>query len=161
MSHIDVKIKIERVDEENGCIEVSFINPYGDIETGKKTLEDFRHTSERPSGNFTSDGDPIMIIDEWYDDNPNGDITYNYDIPVDENGNMYNRQQFLDWIALQYPHDMIVDTTTRRQNVVDPELVAMAGQEINTTIDVGGEEEAPVDDDTTENTMPSATIDII
>jgi len=60
MSHIDVKIKIERVDEENGCIEVSFINPYGDIETGKKTLEDFRHIYE--------EGWNQILEDEWYFD---------------------------------------------------------------------------------------------
>lgn len=144
--NVDVKIKIEDINEEEGTIVVRFINPYGVIATGEKTMEDFRHVAVRPTGNYDSEGQPITFEEEWYDENPNADIVFNYDIPLDENGNMYDKQQFIDWIMLQFPHDMVVKKDTRRRNAVDPALMAMVGSEVEGRI-VLGEVEDPVEEE--------------
>lgn len=150
--NVDVKIKIEDINEEEGTVVVRFINPYGVIETGEKTMEDFRHVSVQPTGNFDDKGQPLTFEEVWYDENPNADIVFNYDIPLDENGDMYNKQQFLDWIILQFPHDMVVKKDVRRRNPIDPQLVAMVGEEVEGRL-ILGEPEEPVEESLVEDVV--------
>jgi hypothetical protein len=98
--------KIEKIDLVNGSCEVRFINPHGPIETKQKQLSDFVEIIDVPTGSFELDGTPItkkMQINT--NDNPNDDIIWAIDIPLDENEQYIDSEKLVEYISKQYPHE--------------------------------------------------------
>lgn len=81
MSHIDTSFEILKTDIENNVIKVKYINLSGPVELGE------------------------VPYDPEDQSNPNRDIIFNLQIPLDENGNIVSNQEILDFVASQYPQD--------------------------------------------------------
>lgn len=141
MTAHNVKFKIESIDEENGQAVVRSINPYGPIETGSKTIEELSTTVEVPTGDLNLDGSVVFQSETFLPENPNEDLIYNYDIPLNVDGTMYDLAQFTDFIKIQYPMYMFREQNSRRGGVVDPALKDIVGKEV--TIEVEEIIEAP------------------
>jgi len=73
---------IEKIDQEKGTCSVRYINALGPIETGKIKKEDV---------------DPSV-------ENPNHDIIYVYNLPLDEDGQYFPADALIQHFAAQYPH---------------------------------------------------------
>lgn len=108
--------KIEHIDQEKGHCVVKFINKYGPIETGEKTIDDFKKTIEYHTGSLHANGEPIMSSRlELTNNNPNDDITYNYDIPLNPDGSFISGDELVDFIAKQYP-EYVFEEMNKRKN---------------------------------------------
>jgi len=108
--------KIQKIDQENGYVEVRFINYLGPIFTGKKTLDDYKTTISVGTGNFTSQGEELTELREIYtNDNPNEDLIYSIDIPIDANGEFLNSDDLLKHIARHYPREQFVRNEKAKQ----------------------------------------------
>jgi hypothetical protein len=135
MSAHNVKFKIESLDEENGQAVVRLINPYGPISTGSKTLAELSTTVDVPTGDRNSDGSVVFQSETFPPENPNDDLVYNYDIPLNVDGTMYDLAQFTDFIKTQYPIYMFREQNSRRVGVIDPALKATVGEEVNIEVE--------------------------
>ena len=101
--------KIQRIDQEQGFVEVRFINFLGPIFTGKKNLDDFKTTINVGTGSFTVEGEEITEPHEMHTtDNPNEDLIYSIDIPIDSDGNFLNADDLLQHISRHYPREQFV-----------------------------------------------------
>lgn len=98
--------KIERIDEIQGQVIVKFINKYGDIFTNKKTLEDFFVIETYETGSFYANGTPILEERQVLNNNnPNEDVIYAVDIPLDSEGKFVDEDTLLKHIANHYPEN--------------------------------------------------------
>lgn len=117
--------KIEQIDQEKGHCVVKFINKYGPIETKEKTIEDFKVAIEYHTGSFYANGNPIMSSRlELVNNNPNDDITYSYDIPLNADGSYITGDELVEYIAKQYPENVFEEinkrkTASKRQDYQD------------------------------------------
>ena len=110
--------KIERIDEIQGQVVVKFINKYGDIHTNKKTLEDFYVTEVYETGSFFANGAPILEERQVLNNNnPNEDIIYALNIPLDSEGKFVDEDELLKHIANHYP-DNEFELNYKRKNAV-------------------------------------------
>lgn len=136
MSHtVNTLFKIESIDQENGQIVIRFINPYGVIETGQKTYEDFEVTEQVYTGEKDSDGNRITKPHTYMSDpNPNRDIILNYDIPLYDDKTFYNKNDLLEWIAKLYPASTFEDMNTRNSANPISELDDLVGSEHNINV---------------------------
>lgn len=124
--------KFETIDQENGSCTVRFINPYGVIETGEKTLDDFKEIINVPTGSFELDGTPITVQREIItNDNPNEDLVYAYDIPINNDGNYISGDDLVDYIAKQYPFYVFESKQARKNAPVRTDLNQLSAQEFN------------------------------
>lgn len=121
MSHL--KFKFESIDIEKKSIVVRFINPYGPIESGKTTIEELTTHHEIPTGDFYGNGTPIMEKFTTQPDNPNEDIIWNYDIPIDENGNLFDKQKMIDFLSNQNYHNLFDQYKIKQESNIDDELI--------------------------------------
>ena len=98
--------KFEHIDETNGQCVVRLINPYGPIQLGEKTLDDFLIEVEVDTTSFDLEGNRIkekrMVMST---DNPNEDLIHSYDIPLNENKEYISAEELANHIAKQFPHD--------------------------------------------------------
>ena len=100
---MNIKFKIESIDTKQGTCLVRYINPYGAIVTGAKTLADFELSVDVPTGNYLPSGAPetkpqIMLST----DNPNDDIVCSVSI-MDSNGVPVDPAEIPTLVAKQYP----------------------------------------------------------
>ena len=124
--------KFESIDQENGSCTVRFINPYGVIETGEKTLDDFKEIVNVPTGSFQLDGTPITVQREIItNDNPNEDLVYAYDIPMNNDGSYISGDDLVDYIAKQYPFYVFESKQARKNAPVRTDLNQLSAQEFN------------------------------
>lgn len=108
--------KFESINQVTGHCIVRMINPYGPIALGEKTLEDFQIEIEIDTNDFDIDGNRIK--EKRYvlsTDNPNEDLVYSYDIPLDADGNFISAEALAEHIAKQYPHDYFETTYNRKK----------------------------------------------
>jgi len=127
--------KFERIDQENGSCTVRFINPYGVIETGEKTLDDFKEIINVPTGSFELDGTPITVQREIItNDNPNEDLVYAYDIPINNDGTYITGDDLVDYIAKQYPFYVFDSKQKRKVAPKRTDLDQLSTQEFNIEI---------------------------
>lgn len=117
--------KIEDIDLENGSCTVRFINKNGAIETNKKRIKDFEQLIDVPTGSFNLDGTPIFQKKKvLINDNPNEDLIYSIDIPLNELDEYVEPDELIEHIAKQYPHDIFETIhkkkkATRKQNLIE------------------------------------------
>lgn len=127
--------KIESINLNNGHCIVRFINKYGVIYTGEKTLDDFKSIIEIPSGSFELDGTPIMKqVESINNNNPNEDYIWNIDIPVDENNNFISKDDLITHIAKQYPHDIFENDRRRKTATKDDSILDIIGNDYEITL---------------------------
>lgn len=128
--------KIEKIDQEKGHCVVRFINKYGPIETGEKTLDDFKIMIEYNTGSFYANGAPIMSTQEQIvNNNPNEDIIYNYDIPLNLDGTFISANSLVDFLAKQYPESVFEDMNKRKKASKIEEYNQLINQEFNIEIE--------------------------
>lgn len=124
--------KFESIDQENGSCTVRFINPYGVIETGEKTLDDFKQIVNVPTGSFELDGTPVTVQREVItNDNPNEDLVYAYDIPINDDGSYISGNDLIDYIAKQYPFSVFEFKQKRKIAPKRTDLDQLSAQEFN------------------------------
>lgn len=124
--------KFENIDVEKTQAVVRFINIYGPIYTKEKTIDDFKKTIRFHTGSFKKDGSPIMETrEEIINDNPNEDIIFSYDIPLNEDGSLYTPEQLVEYIAKQYPESVFENLNKRKKAVKDARLNELVGQDFN------------------------------
>ncbi len=128
--------KIEHIDQEKGHCVVKFINKYGPIETNEKTIEDFKVSIEYHTGSFYANGDPIMNSRlELVNNNPNDDITYNYDIPLNNDGSFITGDELIDYIARQYPENVFEEMNKRKNASKRQDYQQLINQEFDIDIE--------------------------
>jgi hypothetical protein len=107
--------KFESIDQINGQCIVRLINPYGPIQLGTCSLDDFLIEIEVDTNDFDLEGNRIkekrMVMNT---DNPNEDLVYSYDIPVNSDGNFISAEALTEHIAKQYPHDYFETVYSRK-----------------------------------------------
>jgi hypothetical protein len=122
------KFLIKEINQQTGNSIVQYINPYGVIETGQKTLDDFKQIIDIPTGSFELDGTPITTKKEIFtNDNPNEDLILSIDIPVDANGDFIAENELLEHIAKHYPQDIFDDREKRKKAKEKEELSKLVG----------------------------------
>ena len=90
---------------ERSSMTVKFINPYGPIATGKKTESDFIETEQIFTGKIV-DGQKIYNeISHVINDNPNDDLIYNVNIPLNELGEFIKGDELIEHISRHYPEN--------------------------------------------------------
>lgn len=101
--------KVQNINQEFGFVEVRFINFLGPIFTGQKVFDDFKKKIKVPTGSFSLEGEEIFEEKEiMITDNPNEDLIYSIDIPLDENGQFVDQDQLLQHIARHYPREQFM-----------------------------------------------------
>jgi hypothetical protein len=151
--------KFENIDQINGQCIVRLINPYGPIQSGEKTLEDFQIEIEVDTTSFDLEGNRIREKRTVMStDNPNEDLVYAYDIPLDENGNFISAEELANHIARQYPHDQFEAAYSRKQAVQRTDLTALL--DVEHEIDVVYPDPIEISDtgETVEINPPSSTV---
>jgi hypothetical protein len=128
------KFKILSIDQDKGEAVVCFINKNGPIETGIKTIDDFKRTYEIASGNYYSNGSPIMTTMEAYEDNPNEDLIYNIIIPMTSNTEFMSATDFKSYVAKTYPHEEFEEIEKRKINNIPIEYNNLVDIEENITV---------------------------
>jgi hypothetical protein len=99
---LNKKFIVESVDIKNGFVNVKYINPYGPIETGEKTPEDFVIVHNVHRGNFDNFGNPLYEEQKEYISNPNQDL--NMSVMIDfENENYICAEKILTNIMKNFP----------------------------------------------------------
>lgn len=127
--------EIIKIDDTNGTMTVKFINQFGCIQTGEKTIEDFMEIVDVPTGSFTLEGVPITKPQTiLINDNPNEDLVNNIDIPYDENGQYFSIDKLLNHVATHYPYDFFYDKHKRKQLTIANEIKQLVGQKIEISI---------------------------
>lgn len=128
--------KIEEINQSNGYCIVRFINKYGPIYTGEKTLEDFLTTIEIPTGDINNDGTIVTTSTQVaITDNPNDDSINSVDIPIDVNGQYISSDALLEHIAKHYPHDYFEDMKNRKTALLNSDLNSLVNQHYEITIE--------------------------
>lgn len=112
----------EEIDLQNGSCVIRFINPHGVIETKQKTLNDFKQMIDVPTGSFELNGKPITRKKEIIiNDNPNDDLIYSLDIPLNGAGEYIDLDDLVDYVARQYPDDIFIrkhQTSKASKNII-------------------------------------------
>jgi hypothetical protein len=107
--------KFESIDQINGQCIVRLINQYGPIQLGTHTLDDYLVEIEIDTPHFDLEGNRIkekrMVMST---DNPNEDLVYSYDIPVNSDGDFISAEALTEHISKQYPHDYFETTHSRK-----------------------------------------------
>jgi len=129
------KFVFDEVDLQNGSVTVRFINPYGVIETGQKTLDDFKTIIQVETGSFLEDGTPIMRPQQIIlNNNPNEDLIFAYDIPLDEQEQFVNGDELIEYIARQYPDKDFEDMQKRKTAEPRPDLEQLKTQRFDVEV---------------------------
>lgn len=126
MSTKNALFKIESISANTGQCEVRFINKYGPIHTGEKTIEDFKQYIEVPTGTIKDDGTPVTETKVIFlTDNPNEDFVWNIDIPI-ANGVFITGDDLLEHIANHYPYDIFDQMNARKNAQNKQDLLQLA-----------------------------------
>lgn len=127
--------KIENIDLNNGNVTVRFINKYGPIYTNEKTIEDFMIEVEVPGDTFTQEGVNIPKKEKvLITNNPNDDLVYSVDIPLDQDNKYVPEEQLLQTISMLYPTDQFELYLKKKTAIKNELLENMVGVEYEITI---------------------------
>jgi hypothetical protein len=126
---------IQNVDLDNGQVEVRFINKYGPIYTKQKTIQDFMVEVEVPGENIDKNGQQIPKKEKVLTtQNPNDDLIYSIDIPIDENNNYVSEDELIRRISLLYPNDQFEAYLKKKTVVKNNQLKTLIGKNYEVTI---------------------------
>jgi len=127
---------IQSVDLDGGQVEVRFINKHGPIHTKQKTIEDFMVEVEVPGEDIDKNGQKIPKKEKVLTtQNPNDDLIYSVDIPIDENNNFVSEDELIRRISLLYPDDQFETYLKKKTVVKNPQLKTLAGKNYEVTIE--------------------------